>query len=60
MRLRQAVLAARDLAHTKATLEANGRSDPFRDPGVKELGLDNAVSPVAIGLEVDGASIRLD
>lgn len=46
MRLRQAVLAARDLDATKATLEAHGLRDPFRDPGVKEFGLDNAVYPV--------------
>lgn len=46
MRLRQAVLAARDLEGTKETLEAHGLRDPFRDPGVKEFGLDNAVFPV--------------
>jgi hypothetical protein len=46
MRLRQAVLAASDLAATKARLESLGLRDPFRDPGVKEFGLDNAVYPV--------------
>lgn len=46
MRLRQAVLAARDLEGTKRTLEALGLRDPYRDPGVEEFGLDNAVYPV--------------
>jgi hypothetical protein len=46
MRLRQAVLASADLASTKAHLESLGLRDPFRDPGVKEFGLDNAVYPV--------------
>lgn len=46
MRLRQAVLAARDLEATKRQLEAAGLRQPFRDPGVKEFGLDNAVYPV--------------
>ena len=42
-RLRQAVLAASDLAAARSTLEAVGLRDPFRDLGVKEFGLDNAV-----------------
>ena len=46
MRLRQAVLASRDLEGTKRLLESRGLRDPFRDPGVKEFGLDNAVYPV--------------
>ena len=46
MRLRQAVLAARDLEGTKELLESHGLREPFRDPGVKEFGLDNAVYPV--------------
>ena len=46
MRLRQAVLAASDLEGTKKLLESHGLRDPFRDPGVKEFGLDNAVYPV--------------
>jgi hypothetical protein len=46
VRLRQAVLAATDLAGTKAKLESLGLRAPFRDPGVKEFGLDNAVYPV--------------
>lgn len=46
MRLRQVALAARDLDVAKARLEALGLRAPFRDPGVKEFGLDNAVYPV--------------
>jgi hypothetical protein len=46
VRLRQAVLASADLEGTKARLESLGLRDPFRDPGVKEFGLDNAVYPV--------------
>lgn len=46
MRLRQAVVAARDLDAAKRMLEGAGLRDPFRDPGVKEFGLDNAVYPV--------------
>jgi len=46
VRLRQAVLAASDLAGTKAKLESLGLRDAYRDPGVKEFGLDNAVYPV--------------
>ncbi|MEX2255945.1 MAG: hypothetical protein WEC34_10960 [Acidimicrobiia bacterium] len=46
MRLRQAVLAARDLPAAKACLEERGLRDPFRDPGVEEFGLDNAVYAV--------------
>ena len=45
-RLRQAVLAASDLAAARESLEAVGLRDPFRDPGVKEFGLDNAVYPI--------------
>lgn len=46
MRLRQAVLAASDLAATRERLESLGLRDPYRDPGVKEFGLDNAVYAV--------------
>lgn len=46
MRLRQAVLAASDLDGAKKVLESHGLREPFRDPGVKEFGLDNAVYPV--------------
>ena len=46
MRLRQVALAARDLDAAKARLEGLGLRDPFRDPAVKEFGLDNAVYPV--------------
>jgi hypothetical protein len=46
VRLRQVALAAHDLDAAKADLEAKGLRDPFRDPGVKEFGLDNAVYPV--------------
>ena len=46
MRLRQVALAAWDLEAAKRDLEARGLRDPFRDPGVKEFGLDNAVYPV--------------
>lgn len=46
MRLRQAVLAARDLAAATAMLESHGLREPFRDPGVKEFGLNNAVYPL--------------
>jgi len=46
VRLRQAVLAARDIERTQKLLEAAGLRDPFVDPGVKEFGLTNAVYPV--------------
>jgi hypothetical protein len=46
VRLRQVAIAAHDLEAVKADLEAKGLRDPFRDPGVKEFGLDNAVYPV--------------
>ena len=46
MRLRQVALAAHDLEAAKRDLEAKGLRDPFRDPGVGEFGLDNAVYPV--------------
>lgn len=46
MRLRQVAIAAHDLDAAKRELEATGLRDPFRDPGVKEFGLDNAVYPV--------------
>ena len=46
MRLRQAVLAASDLAAACDRLESLGLRDPYRDPGVSEFGLDNAVYPV--------------
>jgi hypothetical protein len=46
VRLRQVALAAWDLEAAKRDLEASGLRDPFRDPGVKEFGLDNAVFPV--------------
>lgn len=46
MRLRQVALAAHDLEAAKHELEAKGLRDPFRDPGVGEFGLDNAVYPV--------------
>ena len=43
-RLRQAVLAARDLAATVAQLRADlGLGEPFRDPAVSYFGLENAV-----------------
>lgn len=44
MRIRQIVFAARDLKQGSATLAALLALDPpFRDPGVAEFGLDNAV-----------------
>lgn len=44
VRLRQAVLAVRDLAAVERELAAAlGLSEPFRDPGVGEFGLANAV-----------------
>jgi len=44
MRIRQIVFAVRDLAHGSARLAALlGLGTPFRDPGVAEFGLDNAV-----------------
>lgn len=46
MRLRQVALAAHDLDAAKRDLEAKGLRSPFRDPGVGEFGLDNAVYPV--------------
>jgi len=46
MRLRQAVLAARDLEAIRTQLEHAGLRDPFVDPGVKEFGLTNLVYPV--------------
>jgi hypothetical protein len=46
-RLRQVVLAARDLAATAAALEqALGVREPFRDEGVGHFGLENAVYAV--------------
>jgi hypothetical protein len=47
MRLRQVVLAARDLAGVRETLaDVLGLGAPFADPGVAEFGLHNAVFPV--------------
>jgi hypothetical protein len=46
VRLRQAVLAARDIDRARTLLEGAGLRDPFVDPGVKEFGLTNAVYPV--------------
>src|SRR5262249_11512307 len=47
MRLRQVVIAARDLEETVAHLTAVlGLEVGFRDPGVAEFGLVNAVMPV--------------
>lgn len=46
MRLRQVALAAWDLEAAKRDLETKGLRAPFRDPGVGEFGLDNAVYPV--------------
>ena len=44
MRIRQIVFAVRDLAHGSARLAALlGLGTPFRDPGVAEFGIDNAV-----------------
>jgi Glyoxalase-like domain len=44
VRLRQAVLAAAELEPVAATLKAGlGLGEPFRDPGVAEFGLTNAV-----------------
>jgi Glyoxalase-like domain len=46
-RIRQAVLAARDLAAARERLESDvGLSDPFADPAVSYFGLENAVYPV--------------
>ncbi len=47
MRLRQVVLAARDLEGVRETLaDVLGLGAPFADPGVAEFGLRNAVFPV--------------
>jgi hypothetical protein len=46
VRLRQVALAAHDLEAAKRDLEARGLRAPFRDPGVGEFGLDNAVYPI--------------
>jgi hypothetical protein len=47
MRLRQIVLAARDLEKTRADLAfVLGLGPPFADPGVAEFGLSNAVFPI--------------
>lgn len=44
VRLRQVAVAARDLAATSQALqEALGLPQPYRDPGIIEFGLDNAV-----------------
>jgi hypothetical protein len=44
MRIRQIVLAAHDLAHGRDTLAALLQlPTPYRDPGVAEFGIDNAV-----------------
>ena len=44
MRLRQAVLVAAELEPVETALrDALGLGEPFRDPGVAEFGLDNAV-----------------
>jgi hypothetical protein len=44
VRLRQAVLVARDLDEVAAGLQRElGLQDPFRDPGVAEFGLENVV-----------------
>jgi hypothetical protein len=44
VRLRQAVLVARDLEEVAARLQRElGLQDPFRDPGVAEFGLENVV-----------------
>lgn len=44
MRIRQIVLAVRDLAPASAQLQSLlGLDAPFRDPGVAEFGIDNAV-----------------
>jgi hypothetical protein len=44
VRLRQAVLTARDLAAARAHLEAElGLSEPYHDPDVAYFGLENAV-----------------
>lgn len=44
MRLRQAVLVARELEPAVALLRAElGLGEPYRDPGVAEFGLENAV-----------------
>lgn len=46
IRLRQVVLAARDLAATSAALQvALALPEPYADPGVAEFGLANAVFP---------------
>ena len=44
MRIRQIVFAVRELAPASAELQALlGLDAPFRDPGVAEFGIDNAV-----------------
>ncbi|HEX7609616.1 MAG TPA: hypothetical protein VF380_02985, partial [Solirubrobacteraceae bacterium] len=44
VRLRQAVIVARELEPVAAALRgALGLSEPFRDPGVGEFGLENVV-----------------
>ena len=44
MRIRQIVFAAQDLARSRALLQGLlTLPDPFRDPGVAEFGIDNAV-----------------
>ena len=44
MRIRQIVFAAQDLAQSREQLAALfGLAEPFRDPGVAEFGIDNAV-----------------
>ena len=46
MRIRQIVFAAHDLAKNREQLaELFGLSEPFRDPGVAEFGIDNVVFP---------------
>ena len=47
LRIRQIVLAARELDPTVDALQAVlGVGAAFRDPGVAEFGLDNAVMPI--------------
>ena len=44
MRIRQIVFAAKNLAHSREQLAVLfGLAEPFRDPGVAEFGIDNAV-----------------
>lgn len=44
MRIRQIVFAAQDLVHGRETIATLFQLDvPFRDPGVQEFGIDNAV-----------------